>query len=100
MLLEQSLVPLALSGLAVSPFGGSTFAVDSIPEYLSEDQVEKVVREILDRLALFGKRDQNEEILRGVPIARIPSLKLRCILVDYGGGTSPFNFATLYSTTV
>ena len=66
VLLEQSLVPLALSGFAVSPFGGSTFAVDSIPEYLSEDQVEKVVREILDRLALFGKRGQNEEILRDV----------------------------------
>ena len=62
VLLEQSLVPLALSGFAVSPFGGSTFAVDSIPECLSEDQVEKVVREILDRLALFGKRGQNEEI--------------------------------------
>jgi len=66
VLLEQSLVPLALSGFAVSPFGGSTFAVDSIPEYLSEDQVEKVVRGILDRLALFGKRGQNEEILRDV----------------------------------
>ena len=66
VLLEQSLVPLALSGFAVSPFGGSTFAVDSIPECLSEDQVEKAVREILDRLALFGKRGQNEEILRDV----------------------------------
>jgi len=66
VLLEQSLVPLALSGFAVSPFGGSTFAVDSIPECLREDQVEKVVREILDRLALFGKRGQNEEILRDV----------------------------------
>jgi len=66
VLLEQSLVPLALSGFAVSPFGGSTFAVDSIPECMGEDQVEKVVREILDRLALFGKRGQNEEILRDV----------------------------------
>ncbi|MDC0154705.1 DNA mismatch repair endonuclease MutL, partial [bacterium] len=66
VLLEQSLVQLALSGFAVSPFGGSTFALDSIPECLSEDQLEKVVREILDRLALFGKRGQNEEILRDV----------------------------------
>jgi DNA mismatch repair protein MutL len=66
VLLEQSLAPLALSGFAVSPFGGSTFAVDSIPECLNEDQVEKVVSEILDRLALFGKRGQNEEILRDV----------------------------------
>ena len=66
VLLEQSLVPLALSGFAVSPFGGSTFAVDSIPECLSEDQVEKVVREILDRMALFGKRGKNEDILRDV----------------------------------
>ena len=66
VLLEQSLVALALSGFAVSPFGGSTFVVDSIPECLREDQVEKVVREILDRLALFGNRAQNEEILRDV----------------------------------
>ena len=64
VLLEQSIVPLALSGFAVSPFGGSTFAVDSIPECLSEDQVEKVIRGILDRVALFGKQGQIEEILK------------------------------------
>ena len=66
MLLEKSLEPLALSGFAVSPFGGNTFTVDTIPEFLSEDQAENVIREILVRLALLGKRSQIEEILKVV----------------------------------
>ncbi|HBL54337.1 MAG TPA: DNA mismatch repair endonuclease MutL [Candidatus Lambdaproteobacteria bacterium] len=66
VLLEQSLEPLAVSGFAVSPFGGSTFAVNTIPEILSADQVEKVIREILDHLALFGKRGHGEEILQDI----------------------------------
>ena len=66
VLLEQSMELLALSGFAVSPFGGSTFAVNTIPECLNEDQVEKVIREILDRLVLFGKRGQGDEILKDV----------------------------------
>ena len=66
VLLEQSMELLALSGFAVSHFGGNTFAVNTIPECLNEDQVEKVIREILDRLVLFGKRGQGEEILKDV----------------------------------
>ncbi len=66
VLLEQSMELLALSGFAVSPFGGSTFAVNTIPECLNEDQVEKVIREILDRLVLSGKRVQGDEILKDV----------------------------------
>ncbi len=67
-LLEQHLEPLAQSGFAVSPFGGSTFAVNSIPKYLEEDQVKKVISEILDRLALFGKSGHVEEILRDISL--------------------------------
>ena len=66
VLLEQSLDHLELSGFAVNPFGGSTFAVNTIPEILSSDQVEKVVKEILDRLALFGKRGHGEEIIHDI----------------------------------
>ena len=66
VLLEQSLELLALSGFAVSPFGGSTFAVNTIPECLNEGQVEKVIREILDRLVLCGKRGQGDEILKDI----------------------------------
>jgi len=33
---------------------------------LSADQVEKVIREILDHLALFGKRGHGEEILQDI----------------------------------
>ena len=66
VLLEQSLEYLELCGFTVSPFGGSTFAVNTIPEILNAEQVGKVIREIIDRLALFGKRSQAEEIIRDI----------------------------------
>ena len=66
VLLEQSLEHLELCGFAVSPFGGSSFAVNSIPEIQHVEQVEKVIRRIIDRLALFGKRSQAEEIIRDI----------------------------------
>ena len=66
VLLEQSLEHLELCGFAVSPFGGSSFAVNTIPEILHVEQVEKVIRGIIDRLALFGKRSQAEEIIRDI----------------------------------
>ena len=66
VLLEQSLEHLGLCGFAVSPFGGSSFAVNTIPEILHVEQVEKVIRGIIDRLALFGKRSQAEEIIRDI----------------------------------
>ena len=66
VLLEQSLEYLELCGFAISPFGGSTFAVNAIPEILNAEQVGKVIREIIDRLALFGKRSQAEEIIRDI----------------------------------
>ncbi len=66
VLLEQSLEHLELCGFAVSPFGGSSFAVNTIPEIQHVEQVEKVIRRIIDRLALFGKRSQAEEIIRDI----------------------------------
>ena len=66
VLLEQSLEHLELCGFAVSPFGGSSFAVNTIPEIQHVEQVEKVIRGIIDRLALFGKRSQAEEIIRDI----------------------------------
>jgi len=64
VLLEQSMELLALSGFTVSPFGGSTFAVNTIPECLNEDQVEKVMSEILECLVLPGKRVQGDDIFK------------------------------------
>jgi len=66
VLLEQSLELLTLSGFAVSPFGGNTFAIDTIPVFLSVGQGEKVIREILDLLARFDKLGHIEEILKVV----------------------------------
>ena len=82
VLLEQHLEPLSLSGFAVSPFGGSTFAVNSIPKFLVEDQVKKVISAILDRSALFGKGGHVEEILRDISltVAEFASIKSEQVL--------------------
>lgn len=102
VLLEQHLEPLALSGFAVSPFGGSTFAVNSIPQYLTEDQVKKVISEILDRLALFGKSGHGEEILRDISLAvtefaamnpeqRLTLTEMECLLAQWEELGSPLS---------
>ena len=66
ILLEQSLEHLELSGFTISPFGGRTFAVNAIPNILNADQLEIVIREIIDRLALYVKPAQSEEIIRNI----------------------------------
>ncbi|GIT03158.1 MAG: hypothetical protein CM1200mP28_04170 [Deltaproteobacteria bacterium] len=77
VMLEQHLEPISLSGFAVSPFGGNTFAVNSIPNFLIEDQVNKVISAILDRLALFRKGGHFEEIFRNIAltVAEFASIK-------------------------
>ena len=77
VLLEQHLEPLSLSGFSVSPFGGNTFAVNSIPKFLVEDQVKKVISKILERSALFGKGEHVEEILKDIAltVAEFASIK-------------------------
>ena len=69
--------PLSLSGFGVSPFGGNTFAVNSIPKFLVEDQVNKVISAILERSALFGEGEHIEEILRDIAltVAEFASIK-------------------------
>jgi len=101
-MLEQHLAPLSLSGFSVSPFGGSTFAVNSIPNFLVEDQVNKVISVILDRLALLGKGGQVEEILRDIAltIAEFTSIKskqmlemaeMECLLAQWESLGSPLS---------
>ena len=77
VLLVQHMEPLSLSGFSVSPFGGSTFAVNSIPKFLVEDQVNKVISAILERSAMFGEGEHIEEILRDIAltVAEFASIK-------------------------
>jgi len=80
--IEKHIEPLSLSGFAVSPFGGSTFAVNSVPKFLIEDQVKKVISKILDKLSLFGKGEHVEEILRDIAltVAEFASIKPEQVL--------------------
>ena len=102
-LLEQHLELLSLSGFAVSPFGGSTFAVNSIPKFLVEDQVNKVISAILERSSLFGKGGNVEEILRDIAltVAEFASLKpeqmlemaeMECLLAQWEALGIPLSY--------
>ena len=102
VLLEQHLEPLSLSGFAVSPFGGSTFAVNSIPKFLVEDQVKKVISAILERSAMFGEGEHIEEILRDIAltVAEFASIKpeqilemveMECLLAQWKALGSPLS---------
>ena len=68
ILIEQNLEPLSISGFALSPFGGNTFAINSFPNFLLEDQVKKVISKILDRSSLFVKSVSVEEILKDIAL--------------------------------
>ena len=82
LLIEQHKENLSISGFAVSPFGGNTFAVNSFPKFLSEDQVNKVLSAILVKLELFRKGEPTEEILRNISltVAEFASIKKEQIL--------------------
>ena len=103
LLIQQHLKPLAISGFALNPFGGSTFAVNSIPKFLFEDQVSEVISKILDRSALLGKGVQVEEILRKIAltVADFASIKpdqileiaeMECLLAQWEELGSPLSF--------
>jgi len=102
VLIEQHLEPLSLSGFAVSPFGGSTFAINSFPKFLVEDQVSKVISAILERLVLFGKGAHAEGILRDIAltVAEFASIKpeqmleiaeMECLLAQWEALGSPLS---------
>ena len=82
LLIEQHKENLSISGFAVSPFGGSTFAINSFPHFLSEDTVNKVLSAILVKLELFRKGEPTEEILRNISltVAEFSSIKKGQIL--------------------
>jgi len=82
VIIEQYLEALSISGFAVSPFGGSTFAINSIPKFVFENQVKKVISKILDRAAHFGKGVHDEEIIRSITltVAEFASIKPEQIL--------------------
>ena len=102
LLIEKYLEPLSLSGFAVSPFGGSTFAVNSIPKFLVEDQVNKVITEILDRSTFLGKNAHVEKILSDIAltVTEFASIKpeqilemaeMECLLAQWEALGSPLS---------
>ncbi|MBG56050.1 MAG: DNA mismatch repair protein [Deltaproteobacteria bacterium] len=101
VMLEKIFELLSICGFALSPFGGNTFAVNSIPKFLFEDQVNKVIRKILDRSTLFKKSSEAEETLSyiALKVAEISSIKpvqilemeeMECLLAQWESLGSPF----------
>ena len=104
ILIEQNLEHLSISGFALSPFGGNTFAINSFPNFLLEDQVKKVIIKILYRLSLLAKSDRVEEILKEIAltVAEFASIKpdqilelaeMECLLAHWEALGSPLAFA-------
>ena len=103
ILIEQNLEPLSISGFALSPFGGNTFAINSFPNFLLEDQVKKVISKILERSSLFLKNVRVEEFLKDIAltVAEFASIKpdqilelaeMECLLAQWEALGSPLSF--------
>ena len=100
VIVEKHLETLSNSGFAVSPFGGNTFAVDSFPKFLIEDQVNKVISKILDRSSIFGKDENVEEIIKEIamtvavfasikPEQKLEMAEMECLLAQWETLGSP-----------
>ena len=66
LLLEQYLEPWNRMGFEIEPFGRSTFVVRQVPALLSGGDVERLILDVLDDLALFGKSGRVEEVINEI----------------------------------
>jgi len=66
LLLEQYLSQWEKLGFEMEPFGRNTWAVRQIPALLSGKNVEELILEVLDELALFGKSGRLEEVINDI----------------------------------
>lgn len=62
LLLEQHLPTFQRLGIQLEPFGKNSFSIQTLPQMLAEAQAEPVLKEVLQRLSLFGKRARPSEI--------------------------------------
>ncbi|MEE8435424.1 MAG: DNA mismatch repair endonuclease MutL [bacterium] len=66
LLLEQYLPQWNQLGFEIEPFGRNAFQVRQVPGLLSGKDIEALVLEVLDELALFGKSGRLEEAINGI----------------------------------
>ena len=66
VLMEHYLPQWQKTGFEIEPFGPTTYVVRSAPAILSGKPVEKVLLEVLDDLALFGKSGRLEEVFNEI----------------------------------
>ena len=66
LLLEQYLPQWNKLGFEIELFGKSTYQVRQIPALLSGQDVERLILEVLDDLALFGKSGKLEEVINEI----------------------------------
>jgi DNA mismatch repair protein MutL len=66
LLLEQYLPQWNKMGFEIEPFGKSTYQVRQIPALLSGRNVERLILDVLDDLALFGKSGRLEEVINEI----------------------------------
>ena len=66
LLLEQYLPQWNRLGFEIEPFGRHTFLVRQVPALLSGKDIEALLLESLDELALFGKSGKVEEVINDI----------------------------------
>ncbi|MDH5751678.1 MAG: DNA mismatch repair endonuclease MutL [Deltaproteobacteria bacterium] len=66
LLLEQYLPQWKKMGFGIEPFGRNTFRLEHVPALISGRNVEGLIMEVLDELALFGKSGRLEEVFNEI----------------------------------
>ncbi len=62
LLLEQHLPTFQGLGIQLEPFGKNSFSIQTLPQMLEESEAEPVLKAMLQRLSLFGKRTRPNEV--------------------------------------
>ncbi len=78
--IQRSIENFELLGFSINHFGGSTFALNSIPNVLNTEKVDKVIKEILDHIILIDNSILDNKIIN--EICNIVS-KHSAIVEDY-----------------
>ncbi len=66
LLLEQYLTQWNRMGFEIEPFGRATYLVRQIPGLLAGKDIEGLILDVLDELALFGKSGKLEEVINEI----------------------------------
>lgn len=62
-IIEDLLPELENTGLEIEPFGNNTFAIKSVPSFLSDREIRPVLAEMVERIIELGFTDEFSKII-------------------------------------